>query len=98
MHKVEINEETVAKLTIELTRHIESYGATHRELIVQEALSAAMHVISYLIATTASRTDREDLVANIKRMLPDVLQRSLARGAEMEASANHAAQEIRHVH
>ncbi len=55
-----------------------------------------MQAVSYLIGTTDSRTDREALIANIKRLLPDLLDRTLARAAEMEAKKENAAEPAVH--
>jgi hypothetical protein len=98
MNEVEINSETVASLGTELARYIEKYGAKHRDLKVEEALSALMHTVAYLVGTTASRTGRENLVANVKRLLPDLLDRTLKATAEVEAEVENMAEPAVHVH
>ena len=96
MPEVDVDRETVCTLSTELAQYIERYGKKHRELKVQEALSALMHTMAYLVGTTASRTAREDLVANLKRLLPDLLDRTL-KAAEIEAEGENVA-EPAHLH
>jgi hypothetical protein len=98
MPEVDIDREIVCELGTELARYIELYGKKHRELKVQEALSALMHAMAYLVGTTASRIGREDLVANVKRLLPNLLDRTLKARAEMEAEAGNLAESAAHLH
>jgi hypothetical protein len=98
MHEVEINSETVCRLSTEIAQHIERHGKKRHELKVQEALAALMHTMAYLVGTTASRISREDLVANVKRLLPDLLDRTLKATAEIEAEADDLAEPASRIH
>lgn len=79
MHQVPIDPHRVMDLALELSRFIADYGTKHPEMITQEALAAAMRAMGYVVASCEGRSDREDLIANIERILPAVLARALAR-------------------
>jgi hypothetical protein len=98
MREVEINAEIVAELGSKLERCIDRYGEKHPDMKIQDALSALMHVIAYFVGTTACPGCREDLVANVMHFLPDMLDRTLARAAEMEPDADGAAEPAGHLH
>jgi hypothetical protein len=98
MHEVTINAEIVCELGSKLERCIDRYGAKHSHMKVQDALSALIHVIGYLVGRTTCPTCREDLAGNVMHFLPDLLDRTLARAAEMDADADDAAEHASHLH
>jgi hypothetical protein len=90
-HEVHLNPDIVMELSLELLRLISRYGVEqHPEMITQEALASILQAAGYLIASTEDRTDRADLIANVERILPAVLNRALAGlNAEETPAAPH---------
>ena len=92
MPEIDIDRDTAGKLGTEIVEYVNKYGTKHPELKTGDVMMALMQAMMFAVATITSRAGRENAAMDVKRILPDMIDRALARAAEIEAEGGDVAE------